>query len=115
MASPIMTYGGDDEIPTLGGMIFGDGGSGNTVLVIIVILVLMYWMGMFDNMTECFYIDLESQQKLSKRGMEQRRKEYGVRMEPYYDGGLVYDEPYLTYEGGEESMYSGKDGFGRNY
>jgi hypothetical protein len=97
--SPIMNYGEDDGDEHISGGC-PPGYELNVVIVVIVIMALLYFICIFDNkMNEGFYVNLEAPNIKEK----------------YYNSGVTYDPEYLTYEGGGESLYSGKDGYGRNY
>jgi len=104
--SPIMTYGGDTNIT--GGCFCPTGYEVNMVAVILVVIALLYVLGVFDKfITEGFYMNIND--------LEKREKATFLNVKDgYYGGGNIYDEQFLTYPR-EQSVYSGKHGYGRNY
>lgn len=109
--SPIMSYGGDNDVT---GGFCPDGYELNTPVVILVIIVIAYFLGFFDQFLQDqiydhFYVDLQHPKKEGTKF---------VPMDSFYGGGsgnYVYDSNYVgAYHNGEESMYDGSSGFGAN-
>jgi hypothetical protein len=70
------------------------GHSLNLVAVLVTFLILLYFLGFYDNMFN--------------------KEFYSNKKDKFSSAANIYDEEYITYPR-EQSVYDGISGFGRNY